>query len=245
MRIPHPLGVLTILTLISSAGASEILFHDDFESGFSPDWESVGESIEIIPDPGDPANHVAAVPPGKDNELNGPPVAMGQWKDALEKSDAMDRWQDYELSFRFRFEKLQNIPDGGEGLVASIFRIGTRIDPVEDNPQEQRHTYIGVWRSSLAWRIKTPHIPWYGQDEPMELPVENPGASADTEWHTMRIVNNEELTEIYFDDELKYSGSDDRAMRGGFNILRWNDGRVDAGMLYIDDVKVTALPSNP
>jgi len=225
------------------AHAAETMFHDDFESGFSSKWLSVGTDIEIVADPGSPSNHVAAVPPGAQNALHGPPVANGNWKGAIGKEAELNAWADYELSFRYRLEKAENRPDAGPGHAAAFLRVGTRINPVEENPQEQRLIYLGIWRNALEWRIKTPLIPWYGKDEPMEFPVEIRSGKVDSGWHEVRVVNQGERTEVYFDGTLKYAGSDDRAMRGGFNLLRWSDARLDVGMLYIDDVKVTRIES--
>lgn len=236
------LGILPALGLfLGHVQAGEILFQDDFESGFNPQWLVVGSAVTIVTDPENPANHVAAFDTGKGAELKSPPVAVGDWKSAAEKEEEMEAWADYELSFRFRVEKVENLPEDAVANNSAIFRIGTRITPEEENPLEQRHLHIGLWRPGMGWRVVGPRIPWYGNHGDMEFTTHVYAGKADTNWNTFRVIHRGERTEVYFNDKLVYGGSDDRAMRGGFDLTRLGSNLVDVGTFYVDDIIVKKL----
>jgi len=233
--LPRLLPIL--LGMAAPALADPLLFKDDFENGFSPEWIAVSPEVKIVSDPLAPENKVAALPPGTKAALHGPPVKEGDWKGALERNAAMDAWSDYELSFRFRLEKIENKPEA-QGNSATLFRISSRIHPQEENPHEQRLFYMGLWRPKMTWRVNGPRIPWYGTHEAMENFHNIHSGEADTEWKEVRVVHVGDTTEIHFNGRLEYSGGDERAPKGGFSLSRTSDDRTEVGTIYLDDIRV-------
>jgi hypothetical protein len=229
-----------LLLSVGTGHADDLLFSEDFEQGISSSWLEVSPEIQVVADPSAPTNKVAALPPGSKAALHGPPVKAGDWKSAAEKSDAMKEWSDYELSFRFRVEKIEDRPEV-QGNSTSLLRIGSRIHPQEDNVHEQRVFYIGAWRPKMTWRINGPRIPWFGTHEAMKDAHNIHAGPVDPAWHEVRVVHVGDRTQIYFDGKLEYSGDDERVPRGGFCLQGWPDERTDFGTVYLDDIRVKKI----
>lgn len=236
-------SILCSLFSISLVAATEVLFEDDFENGFNPAWARVGSAIEIVEDQSNPGNHVARFTETQQRLLS-IPADLAQ---AEEFAEDLERWKNYEFSFRFRFGSLESDP--------AIYKTHTNLlsvffnsNPNPDNTQEKRLLSVQMWRHGVranAWRVTQPAVAWYGERQRLEsiLHEQKFEQPSDTEWHTMRIISDGPLTTVYFDDQEIYRGRDDRATYGGVGIVSWwNDDVLHPGWLEIDDVKVVKLP---
>lgn len=186
-------------------------------------------------DPAKPdANHVMRL------EKNGIalfsyPAGQGDTHSAKFLETFYPHWANLDINFRFRLRKLPVTPTEP---VAPLFDILWHINPTLQHPDARDFIHLEL-RQEQPNRIfvKGPYITWYGKDEPFDQALETGQISfaLDTNWHTCRILSMEEVTTVYFDNQLFVQAQDDRILQGaiGFNTL-WK-AEVTPEALELDD----------
>jgi len=211
-----------------------ILFSDNFEKGLNSNWVIRGD-VEIKPEfPDKPDMNKVAV--------------LDRSREMLKyELSKVEQQNNYTVTFRFRLASFDEPKPVKEQAVDDIFAVLWNQSPIGKKPKEHRYVKLQawLWKPYLHWRFSTPFIWWIKKPEKYEKVMVNKrlitDKSIDTQWHTLKIVSKNVISELYLDDTLYFKGDDLRAFQGDFEILySWRGHILPTSPLYIDDVKITS-----
>jgi|GEM_PF-1588858 len=226
--------------------AAEVLIEDDFENGFNPGWAQRSPGVTIVEDETAPGNHVARITKPRDG-FKTIPLNPAQTES---HADELEKWRDYELSFRFRIGSTELDPTINRRH-HTLLHVAVNTKPEPDNPYEQRGLLIQALRSgSRAWQLRDPRVSWYKKAERFEKVLFRAPRSwqppVDTAWHRIRVISRDQLCVVYFDDDELFRAEDSRATYGGVVITApWDPAIIDPKFVDIDDIRVVKLPAVP
>jgi hypothetical protein len=250
-----PLAVLAFAVVVASGellpaapgapATNDVLFADDFEHGLSGDWLQA-KKVDVVAEGN---NHFARMTEDR-ALLNSPPTRPNVPKSV--PPDELARWASYEWSFRFRVGN-PAAPDG-QSRGGPILQVTWNISPSVENKYECRMFYLTNWLPTQTWFGNGPMIPWYGKNVPFDgTPIKKgifqfsaPRPKVTGDWQGVRIRQQAGRSQIFFNDELVFDGSDMRAEAGGFALMaNWEKDRYDPQHVDIDDVKAVRLVPEP
>ena len=230
--------------------ATAVLIRDDFEVGFSDGWART-QGVQVVED--ETGNRVARFTAPRQRLASKPlPTTPSVERDAM-----AEEWSDYAVRFRVRVGDFKE-DETSSSPVATWLQFDWRSSELEEGPRSKQTTYLQMWRANQTWRIAGPYVGWNGKNTNFpraDVAVLPAGrgetdrvTKVDADWHEVEVRVLGERTQIRFDDEIVFDGTDDRARYGAFTISALWDERAMPAHLDVDDVvawKIDTMDAAP
>lgn len=208
---------------VAGEGATAPLMADNFEAGLSGQWLEKRD-CPVVEEGG---NHFVRLTTanGARPLLLSPPLKSFKPEEAEKAADALDRYQVYELSFRFRLSELPKF----DGKVMSFFLVRAHLNSSVAIPNQGVGHYWYLDAKGQVYMTEK-HGPRLHDGKTMRrfqdqnIEFQKPGVTfvADREWHTYTMQLEDDRVAIAVDGKVIFDGRDECHTAGGFSFVGVN-----------------------